>query len=143
MSSTSASSISTVYDFKEMDSDLICGFVANSYWGMGRDHAEIVKSVEHSYPLALFDAGRQIVFARAISDQCYLAYVCDVFVIDSYRGRGLSTRIMNDLMSHPKLSTISKWMLTTEDAGGLYEKLGFLKIPGSAYMILERFPENT
>ena len=125
-----------------MDRDLICGFVADSYWGMGREHEQIVKSIENSYPVGLFDGQRQVAFARAISDQCYLAYVCDVFVIESYRGRGLSVRIMNDLMNHPKLSAVSKWMLATEDAGGLYEKFGFQNIPGSSYMTLERFRQN-
>lgn len=121
-----------------MDQSLICNFVSTSYWGKGRTHEEIIKSIQNSYPVALFFDKKQIGFARAISDQCYLAYVCDVFIVKEFRKQGYSRIIMDALMDHPKLRTVTKWMLATRDAKGLYEKLGFQDSKDGQYMVCER-----
>lgn len=119
--------IRTSYDPADFDYPMITDFISHSYWGEGRMAVDIRNSIEHSYPVGLFDGNRQIAFARAISDCQFSAYVYDLFVVDEYRGRGLARRLMKDLMAHPDLSAVTGWMLSTRDAQGLYEKLGFVR----------------
>ena len=72
-----------------------------------------------------FDGGRQVGFARVISDRATFAYVCDVFVLPGRRGRGVGARIMACITSHPELQNLRLWTLFTRDAHGLYRQHGF------------------
>jgi GNAT superfamily N-acetyltransferase len=78
--------------------------------------------------------GQQLVgFARIISDRATFAYLADVFILPSHRGRGLSLWLMECIVSHPDLQGLRRWMLATQDAHRLYAKFGFtpLKSPES------------
>jgi GNAT superfamily N-acetyltransferase len=78
-------------------------------------------------------------FARVISDYATYAYIGDVFLIESLRGRGLGKWLIECVMRHPRLQGLRRWSLVTRDAHGLYSKLGFepLKKPQN-YMELHR-----
>jgi GNAT superfamily N-acetyltransferase len=73
----------------------------------------------------VYDNRNQVGFARVISDYVTYAYVGDVFVLDSYRGRGLGKWLMKRIMQHPRLQGLRRWSLVTEDAQGLYAQFGF------------------
>ena len=60
-----------------------------------------------------------------ITDRATFAYLADVFIIEEYRGRGLSKWLMEVIMSHPDLQRLRRMILATKDAHGLYEKFGF------------------
>jgi GNAT superfamily N-acetyltransferase len=81
----------------------------------------------------------QVGFARVISDFATIAYLGDVFVLEAYRGRGLSSWMMECIVRHPQLQGLRRWILLTRDAHGLYAKFGFtpVKSPGG-YMELHR-----
>jgi GNAT superfamily N-acetyltransferase len=64
-------------------------------------------------------------FARVISDRATFAYVADVFVLDSHRGRGIGKQIMAAVTSHPELQNLRLWTLFTRDAHELYRQVGF------------------
>jgi ribosomal protein S18 acetylase RimI-like enzyme len=87
----------------------------------------------------LLDAERQIGFARVVTDRATYAYLCDVYVLEDYQGRGLGTWMMRELMTHPNLQGLRRFGLVTRDAHGLYEKLGFTPLanPGG-YMEIAR-----
>jgi len=109
-----------------LDRDAICGWLANSYWAANRSPALIKKSIEHSVCLGLFHQGRQIGFARAVSDQATFAYLCDVVVDPAHRGRGLGKWLVKTLLEHPLCQTATH-CLRTRDAHGLYEPFGFVR----------------
>ena len=67
-------------------------------------------------------------FARVISDYSTLAWLCDVFIDESYRGRGLRTWLITSIMSHPELQGVRRWALATLDAHEMYRRFGFDKI---------------
>ena len=73
-------------------------------------------------------AGRQVGFARVITDYATFAYIADVFILDEFRGRGLSKWLMKEIMKHPDLQGLRRWMLATRDAHGLYTQFGFLPL---------------
>jgi len=120
--------------------DVIYGFLTNCYWAKGIPRETVARSIEHSLCFGIYDgSGSQVGFARVISDFATIAYLGDVFVLDSHRGRGLSRWLLECIMQHPALQGMRRWILLTHDAHGLYSRFGFtpLKSAGS-YMELHR-----
>jgi GNAT superfamily N-acetyltransferase len=97
------------------------------------------QSIENSLCLGVYAEGKQVGFARVISDYATYAYIGDLFVLDSFRGSGLGKWLMECIMQHPRLQELRRWSLVTRDAHGLYARLGFepLKEPQN-YMELHR-----
>jgi GNAT superfamily N-acetyltransferase len=85
--------------------------------------------MEHSLCFGAFDEGRQVGFARVISDRTTFAYICDVFALESHRGGGVGKSLMAAIMAHPELQGLRRWTLFTRDAQGLYRQFGFGAAP--------------
>ena len=117
--------ISVTADPDRLDLDAVHGFLAESYWAAGIPREVVERSVRHSICFAAFDGARQVGFARVISDRATYAYVADVFVLESHRGRGIGKRLMACITSHPDLQDLRLWTLFTRDAHGLYRQYGF------------------
>jgi GNAT superfamily N-acetyltransferase len=106
--------------------DVIHSFLTNeSYWAQTRTLEQTRRAIENSICFGIFEAGRQIGFARVVSDKATFAYVGDVFVLNEYRGRGLSKWLMETMISHPELQGLRRWLLATRDAHSLYEQYDF------------------
>ena len=106
--------------------DVIHDFLSNeSYWAQTRTIEQTMTAIENSICFGMYLADRQIGFARVISDHATFAYIGDVFVIDEFRGRGLSKWLMETIVTHPDLQGLRRWILATRDAHGLYSKYGF------------------
>lgn len=124
-------------DPARVDLDVVHGFLKSAYWCEGIPREVLERAVAGSLNFSLLLGGRQVGFARVVSDRATFAWVGDVFVLESYRGRGLSVWLMRVVMGHPELQGLRRWILATRDAHRLYEKVGFttLNIP-------ERFMER-
>jgi GNAT superfamily N-acetyltransferase len=108
-----------------------------SYWGRGRTAELVEETVARSQRvLGLYHDDRQVGFARAISDGVTLAYLADVYVLESYRGRGLGLELVREMVEGGEGWPV-RWMLHTADAQGLYSKLGFSE-GAAAYPLMER-----
>ncbi|HQZ97179.1 MAG TPA: GNAT family N-acetyltransferase [Pyrinomonadaceae bacterium] len=106
--------------------DVIQSFLQNdSYWAQTRTIEQTRTAIDNSICFGLFDGERQIGFARVVSDCATFAYIGDVFVINEYRGRGLSKWLMEVIVSHPDLQGLRRWVLATRDAHGLYAQYDF------------------
>lgn len=113
-------------DRARLDVDLIYRYLSQeSYWAAGISREVVERSVEHSLCFGAFDGEQQIGFARVITDYATFAYVADVFVVTSHRGRGVSKAIMAAIREHPELQRLRRWHLVTRDAQRLYEQFGF------------------
>ncbi|PKR58635.1 GNAT family N-acetyltransferase [Thalassospira lohafexi] len=99
--------------------------IANSYWGGGRTRGEFDKSVEMSVPVGAYCDGKQVGFARVVSDLIALAYVADVFVDPDYRRRGIAAKMIDALHAHPDLARVKRWLLATHDMQPLYRAHGY------------------
>jgi GNAT superfamily N-acetyltransferase len=115
--------ISTEKD--KLDRGVIHEFLRGSYWAKGIPRELVDRSIENSLCFGLYEGDRLVGFARVISDNATFAYLSDVFVLESHRGRGLATWFMEAVLAHPDLQGIRRWMLATADAHGLYRKVGF------------------
>jgi GNAT superfamily N-acetyltransferase len=88
-------------DTSKLDLELICDFLSTAYWSNQRPQETILKSLEHSLCFGLYHQDQQIGLARVVTDCATFAYVCDVFVIDAYRGQGLGKWLMETIVTHP------------------------------------------
>lgn len=112
-------------DPSKLDREVVASFLGASYWAEGIPTATVERSIAGSLCFALLQAGRQIGFARVISDRATIAYLGDVFVLPEFRGRGLGKWLIKCVMSHPQLQGLRRWILITRDAHDLYRPFGF------------------
>jgi GNAT superfamily N-acetyltransferase len=113
-------------DKSKLDIAVIHNYLSKeSYWAKNIPVATVMKSIEGSYCFGVYEAGKQIGFARVITDCATFGWIADVFILEAFRGRGLSKWLMETIMACPELQDFRRWMLATKDAHGLYEKFGF------------------
>ena len=124
-------------DKRKLQIKVIHNFLTNSYWDKGCSLEVVQKKIRNSYCYGLYHNKKQIGFCRIISDFVTFSYLLDVFVIEEYRGRGLSKWLMKCVMKQPALSKTKSWMLKTADAHGLYKKFGF-KVVSDPAVIMEK-----
>lgn len=127
-------------DRARLDLDVIHEFLSNCYWAKGIPPATVARSIKHSLCFGIYDgSGLQVGFARVVSDFATVAYLGDVFVLEAYRGRGLSKFLMECVTQHPALQGLRRWILLTRDAHGLYQQFGFTPLKSAdRYMELHR-----
>jgi GNAT superfamily N-acetyltransferase len=110
----------------KLDIVLVHNYLCNeSYWAKNIPIDIVKKSIEGSVCFGLYHPGEQIGFARVVTDHATFGYLADVFIIEKYRGKGLSKWLMETIMNHPDLQGFRRWMLGTRDAHSLYAKFGF------------------
>lgn len=129
-------------DRSRLDVELIHRFLAREFWdteGIPRDVVE--RAIQHSLCFGVYDGERQVGFARVVTDRATFAFVCDDFVVESHRGRGLATWLMRCIREHPDLQGLHRTLVVTHDAR-LYLKVGFrpLAEPESYLEILDPHP---
>lgn len=116
-------------DRARLNFGVVHAFLSTSYWVPGIPRAVVEKAAAHSIPFGVYDlsAGTpaQVGYARVVTDRATFAYLADVFVLESHRGRGLSLLLMRNIMSHPELQGLRRWLLMTRDAHGVYARFGF------------------
>ena len=106
--------------------DVVHNFLTSCYWAKGISREVVARSIKHSLCFGIYDgSGAQVGFARVVSDFATVAYLGDVFVLESHRGRGLSKWLMECIVQHPALQNLRRWILLTRDAHGLYSQFGF------------------
>ena len=127
-------------DPKRLDRERIHEFLKSSYWAPGISREVVDRSIEGAMCFGVYEGDEQVGFARVITDQATFAYLADVFVLESHRGRGLSVWMMEAIRAHPELQGLRRWILMTRDAHGLYEKFGFRRMAdtGRCMEILDR-----
>ncbi len=113
-------------DKTELDIPLIHRFLSGeSYWARGIPLETLQRAIDNSLCFAGFVDGRQVAFARVVSDFATFAYLGDVFVLPEVRGKGHARALMEAIDAHPKLQGLRRFQLVTSDAHGLYERFGF------------------
>ena len=128
-------------DPARLDMDVIAGMLTRAYWAVGRPREKTERAYRNSLVFGVYDGDRQIGMARVITDTSIFAYLCDVFIHEDYRARGLGKWLMQTIMQHPDLVDVRRWLLVTSDAHGLYEQFGFNTIedPEHWMQVFRRF----
>jgi GNAT superfamily N-acetyltransferase len=113
-------------DPQKLDLDVIHGYLRRSYWAENVAREIVERSIQHSLCLGVYaPKGEQVGFVRLITDYATFGWICDVFVLEPHRGRGLSKAAIQAALTHPRLQTLRRFALGTRDAHGLYRQFGF------------------
>jgi GNAT superfamily N-acetyltransferase len=120
-----ASAIRVSSAHADVDREVVYAFISESYWAKGMRRETFERALANSICFSAFDGGAQVGFARVATDRATFAYLADVFVLPSHRGRGVADRIMETVAAHPDLQGLRRWVLITRDAHGLYAKHGW------------------
>lgn len=124
-------------DTARLDLAAIHRFLAASHWAKGIPLPVLERAVRHSFVFGLYRDGRQVGFARVVSDHATFAYLADVFVLPEERGQGLGRWLVEAILADPRLQGLRRWLLGTRDAQGLYESCGF-SVPPPPFAFMER-----
>jgi len=119
-------SIST--DPSRLDLDAIHAYLAGAYWCEGIPRQTVERAITNSLCFGLFHGKDQVGLARVVTDSATYAYLCDVYVLEAHRGKGLAKWLMECVMAHPALQGLRRFTLATRDAHGLYRQFGFREL---------------
>ena len=132
-----------------LNAEYIHDYLSNkSYWAENIPFEIVRRSIEGSFCFGVYykemqalPNGKQVGFARVITDNATFGYLADVFIDEDYRGRGLGKWLMETIMSHPELQGFRGWMLATRDAHSLYAKFGFEPLEQSQRIMRKHNPD--
>lgn len=126
-------------DPARMDLDAIHAYLVRAYWCEGIPRATVERAVANSLCFAVLHGVALVGFARVVTDSTTFAYLCDVYILEEHRGRGLSKFLMECITAHPRLQGLRRFSLATRDAHGLYRQFGFRELsnPVTAMEILK------
>ncbi|YCH32253.1 GNAT family N-acetyltransferase [Erwinia sp. D4-22] len=96
-----------------------------SYWARGQPRAKTERAIAGSLPFGLYQQNQQIGFARVVTDYTRFGWLCDLIIDEAWRGHGLGSWLATCVRAHPELQTVRRWMLATQDAHQLYQRLGW------------------
>ncbi|TAH39864.1 MAG: N-acetyltransferase [Gammaproteobacteria bacterium] len=122
-------------DPARFDVQAIHAFLSSSYWSPGVPRAVVERAIENSLCFGVLLGNAQVGFGRVITDRATLAYLADVYVLEEHRGKGLSKRLLDAVVSHPELQGLRRMLLATRDAHTLYAKYGFTPLAAPERMM--------
>jgi GNAT superfamily N-acetyltransferase len=122
-------------DPTRLDIDAMHAYLTRSYWSPGIPRDIVERAARGSLCFGVYQDGRQVGLARVITDHATFAYLCDVYVLEEHRGKGLSKWLMREVMAHPALTGARRVMLGTRDAHGLYARHGFHAPPNDGVLM--------
>lgn len=115
-------------DKSKLDLEVVHNYISKESYGFkGIPFETFKKSVDNSVCFGIYDKSKQVGFAKVITDKATFGYLCDVFILEEYRGRALSKWLMECILKHPELQGFRRWILLTRDAQELYKQFGFVQ----------------
>jgi GNAT superfamily N-acetyltransferase len=142
ITTTNDSSFQVSTDRTRLDVPMIYRFLSeNSTWAVGISLNVVERAIDNSLCFGGYLDGRQVAFARVITDYATTAHLADVFVVPEFRGRGYAKQLVRVIMEHPSLQHLRRFTLNTNDAHSLYARFGFAP-PQRPDTIMERFFPN-
>jgi len=128
-----------------LDFEVIHGYLSReSYWAKDRSAETTRRTIENSLCFGVYDAaGRQAGFARVITDYATFGWLCDLFVLDAYKGKGLGKWLVQTIVSSPDLRALKRIQLATLDAHELYSGYGCFAALATPERWMERVQEKT
>lgn len=115
-------------DPARIDADRVHAWLSeDTYWALDRPRDRQDKALAGSLNFGVYDAvsGEQVAYARVITDAATFAWLCDVYVDRSVRGKGIGKAMVASVRDHLEGLGIRRILLATKDAHGVYEEVGF------------------
>ena len=115
-------------------------FKLGAFWATERKIEDLNIAIENSEPvISVWDSQKLVGFARATSDGIYRATIWDVVIDPKYRGAGLGRKLVQTVLSHPRMNRVERVYLTTTHQQSFYERIGF-EVNSSSTMVLYNQP---
>lgn len=131
-------------DRDRIDFDRLYGYLSTAYWSMDRSAGEVRTAWNNSGPVfGLYDPeGKLRGCCRVVTDTRTFAWLADVFIDETLRGRDLGKFMMECVLAHPDCGRVRQFVLSTKDVHGLYSQFGWTPLAEPArYMIRRVIPE--
>lgn len=98
----------------------------SAFWAKGRSIEDLGIAIANSDPvITVWDGERLIGFARATSDGIYRATIWDVAIDPEFRAVGLGSKLVETVLSHPRMNRVERVYLMTTHKQRFYERIGF------------------
>jgi len=129
-------------DRSRIDIDAVLAMLRSSHWAGSMTRPQLERAIANSLCVSVFSSDVQLGFARAVTDLSTYAYLTDVIVADSARGRGIGSWMVETMLMHPDLQGLRRIALWTRTARALYERFGFspADVPASTYLEIRPGP---
>ncbi len=112
-------------DRDRLDLDWVVGALSErAYWALGRPRSTILRSIAGSSCYGIYAGSRQVGLARVVTDGATFGWLCDVFIDEAWRGRGLGAWLVDTIVAEPDLAGLRRFVLATRDASELYRRHG-------------------
>lgn len=131
---TETDTITLTLDKARLDITFVHAFLTTSTWAAGISRDRVETSIANSLCVGAYDGAQQVGFARLVTDFATFGYLCDVFVDEAYRGRGLGRQLSETLLEVPEVRSLRRILLATTTAPWLYEKIGFTPVNRPNYL---------
>jgi GNAT superfamily N-acetyltransferase len=112
-------------DADRVDLDAMTALLGRTYWAGDITRETPARAIRGSICFGVYEGATQVGIARVITDHATHAYLADVCILESHRGRGLAKWLMAVILAHPSLQTLRRFDLITRDAHALYARFGF------------------
>jgi GNAT superfamily N-acetyltransferase len=113
----------------DLDLEMVYAFLSQqTAWAAGMPRETFERAIAGSLCFGGYLDGKQIAFARVITDEATFAYLCDVFVLPAYRGKGYASALLEHAFASPSLAGLRRIVLVTTDAHHVYEPHGFTQL---------------
>ncbi|MDL5511216.1 GNAT family N-acetyltransferase [Arenibacter sp. M-2] len=130
-------------DHNQLDIQLITDFITQTYWAKGRTLQQVQRTIVNSLNFGVYLDDKQIGYVRVVTDFTIIAYLMDVFIIESERGKGYSKKLVEYILNHPSLKRVENWKLSIKNAHGLYRKFGFKEVQNPKKMMERELKNST
>ena len=112
--------------FDAVDFDQVHAWLRETYWSPGVSREKVERAARNSsLVISAYLDGAQVGYMRVVSDKATFAWLCDVYVSDSARGKGVARSMVAHALNHPEHQGLRRWLLATADAHGVYAGVGF------------------
>lgn len=128
-------------DPQRIDIAAVHAFLSQSYWSPGIPRGVVERAIANSLCFGVYLGAQQVGFARVVTDKATFAYLADVFILESHRGKGLSKWLMEFITGHEELQGLRRFLLATKDAHSLYTQFGFEALANPSRMMENLKPD--
>ena len=129
-------------DHERLDLERVHSWLTTSYWSPDVSREKVAAAARGSQVVGAYDPSGQVAYARLVTDRATYAWLCDVWVAQEARGRGIGRLVVERCLERCRGWGVRRVMLATKDAHGLYESYGFTPLEVGRFLELRLTPER-